>query len=123
MWIATLVSKFLKYSVGEVTFASEYILEKVYGFGWETEHERDSAFAVFLASLKSQLPGVQISGLPRVREVLYGVSIGSSLYDEEGAKIVPDIMAAAEQKNVRGGGRRRRRVDTREGSIFVARRF
>jgi phosphoglycerate kinase len=33
-------------------------------------------------------------------KVLYGVSIGSSLYDEEGAKIVPDIMAAAEQKNV-----------------------
>merc|ERR1712078_794483 len=33
-------------------------------------------------------------------KVLYGVSIGSSLFDEEGAKIVPDIMAAAEQKNV-----------------------
>ena len=29
-----------------------------------------------------------------------GMSIGSSLYDEEGAKIVPEIMAAAKEKGV-----------------------
>merc|ERR550532_2276930 len=29
-----------------------------------------------------------------------GMSIGTSLYDEEGAKVVPDIMAKAKEKNV-----------------------
>merc|ERR1719262_1694132 len=29
-----------------------------------------------------------------------GMSIGSSLYDEEGAKVVPDIMAKAKEKGV-----------------------
>merc|ERR1719160_1632470 len=29
-----------------------------------------------------------------------GMSIGGSLYDEEGAKTVPDIMAKAKEKNV-----------------------
>merc|ERR1719378_286242 len=29
-----------------------------------------------------------------------GMSIGTSLYDEEGAKIVPDIMAKAKEKGV-----------------------
>merc|ERR1712060_132109 len=29
-----------------------------------------------------------------------GMAIGSSLYDEEGAKVVPDIMAKAKEKNV-----------------------
>merc|ERR1712019_260283 len=29
-----------------------------------------------------------------------GMSVGSSLYDEEGAKAVPDIMAKAKEKNV-----------------------
>merc|ERR1719409_2058588 len=33
-------------------------------------------------------------------KVLDGMAIGSSLYDEEGAKIVPDIMAKAKEKNV-----------------------
>merc|ERR1712194_833805 len=30
-----------------------------------------------------------------------GMGIGSSLYDEEGAKIVPEIMAKAKEKNVK----------------------
>ena len=30
-----------------------------------------------------------------------GMSIGSSLYDEEGAKIVPEIMAKAKEKGVK----------------------
>merc|ERR1712048_82446 len=30
-----------------------------------------------------------------------GMSIGSSLYDEEGAKIVPDLMKKAAEKNVK----------------------
>ena len=34
-------------------------------------------------------------------KVLNGTSIGSSLYDEEGAEIVPDILAKAAQKGVR----------------------
>merc|ERR1712084_145169 len=29
-----------------------------------------------------------------------GMAIGTSLYDEEGAKIVPEIMAKAQEKNV-----------------------
>merc|ERR1712187_817016 len=29
-----------------------------------------------------------------------GMAIGSSLYDEEGAKVVPDIMAKAKEKGV-----------------------
>merc|ERR1712151_1430973 len=29
-----------------------------------------------------------------------GMAIGTSLYDEEGAKIVPEIMATAQEKNV-----------------------
>ena len=29
-----------------------------------------------------------------------GMSIGSSLYDDEGAKIVPDIMSKAKEKGV-----------------------
>jgi len=33
-------------------------------------------------------------------KVLHGASIGGSLFDEEGAKIVPDIMAAAKAANV-----------------------
>jgi phosphoglycerate kinase len=33
-------------------------------------------------------------------KVLHGANIGSSLYDEEGAKIVPEIMAAAKAANV-----------------------
>merc|ERR1719453_2030061 len=33
-------------------------------------------------------------------KVLYGVSIGSSLFDEEGAELVPQIMAAAKENNV-----------------------
>merc|ERR1711972_1231813 len=33
-------------------------------------------------------------------KVLNGVDIGSSLYDEEGAKIVPEIMAKAKEKGV-----------------------
>ena len=38
--------------------------------------------------------------LSRLAQVLEGVSIGGSLYDEEGAKIVPEIMAAAKEKGV-----------------------
>lgn len=34
------------------------------------------------------------------KKVLDGMNIGSSLYDEEGAKIVPEIMAKAKEKNV-----------------------
>jgi len=34
------------------------------------------------------------------KKVLDGMSIGTSLYDEEGAKIVPDIMKKAKEKNV-----------------------
>merc|ERR1719230_600115 len=34
-------------------------------------------------------------------KVLNGTNIGSSLYDEEGAKIVPDIMKKAEEKGVK----------------------
>merc|ERR1712188_317243 len=33
-------------------------------------------------------------------KVLHGADIGSSLFDEEGAKIVPEIMAAAKAANV-----------------------
>merc|ERR1712039_924140 len=33
-------------------------------------------------------------------KVLKGVSIGNSLFDEEGAKIVPEIMEKAKEKNV-----------------------
>lgn len=34
-------------------------------------------------------------------KVLHNTSIGSSLYDEEGAKIVPDIMKKAKEKGVK----------------------
>merc|ERR1712194_76929 len=33
-------------------------------------------------------------------KVIHGMNIGSSLYDEEGAKIVPEIMEKAKEKNV-----------------------
>merc|ERR1719389_68805 len=33
-------------------------------------------------------------------KVIDGMAIGSSLYDEEGAKIVPEIMAKAKEKDV-----------------------
>lgn len=34
-------------------------------------------------------------------KVLNGTEIGNSLYDDEGAKVVPDIMKKAEEKGVK----------------------